>query len=87
MKNVYALYAENGNRSGFFIVRDSWTGCYAEVLSVGGKEAGELPGRPPYYGDPKVLVRLYNRDGSIRESRLELSCPGCYSWALYYHQR
>lgn len=78
-KNVFQLYEENGNRAGFWIRRDWWHRCYAFVHSIGGITSGPLPGSPPYYGNPKVLVSIVGSK-CVRSGNYYLPCPGSYQW-------
>ena len=79
--NVYEMYAANGNRAGFWIQRDSWGRTCAVVRSVAGQSEGELPGKPPYHGNPPVIVDVFDlRDGTPKDSRAALSCPGTHGY-------
>jgi hypothetical protein len=85
------MWADNGNRNGFFIQRNSWSPgrTLAVVHSIAGKIEGPLPGEPPYHGNPEVRV-LFVRcltspwagmdwkewGGNIAVSEQSLSGPG-----------
>lgn len=79
-KNIYEMYVENGNKAGFWVVRNSWGhDTKAVVLNVGGKQAGALMGEPPYYTNPLVLARLF----TPKEPKgfvIRLSCPGTFGY-------
>lgn len=80
--NIYQMYEKQGNKVGFFVVRDSWANIYAKVTSVGGKQQGPLKGKPPYYGNPVVKMDVYNKNGTIQKTDQLLSCPGTYAYKL-----
>lgn len=80
-ENVYQMYSHNCNTVGFWIQRESWGNIVARVLSIDGQASGALPGKPPYYGIPKVIVAIYaSADGTLKDSATLLSCPGNYSY-------
>lgn len=78
--NIYQMYEKNGNQCGFCVVRDSWGRIYAKVTSIAGQTSGPLKGRPPYYGNPRVTMDVYNNDGTIQKENQVLSCPGNYTY-------
>ena len=57
---IFRLYVENGDRAGFWVQHRNWRNICARVLSVGGRQLGRLPGKPPNYGLPDVRVRWYD---------------------------
>lgn len=57
---IFRLYVENGDRAGFWVQHRSWQNICARVLSVGGRQVGRLPGKPPNYGNPDVRVRWHD---------------------------
>lgn len=82
--NIYEMYVANGNKAGFWVVRDSWGQSFAKVLTVAGFPAGPLSGDPPYYAQgpkkksPTVMARIYYRD---QKPVIEpLRCPGTYAY-------
>lgn len=79
--NVYAMYTVVG-RAGFWVRRKSWGNTVALVKSVGGINEGELPGNPPYHGNPVVIVDVYSVAGELLETDAELSCPGTGDYEL-----
>ena len=82
--NIYQMYANNGNKTGFFVIRNSWSRYYARVIDIAGQSEGELPGDPPYHGNPKVYAELYSLNtGKCINKREELSCPGTYGYHLF----
>jgi hypothetical protein len=56
--NIYEMYAENGNKAGFVVQRNSSPRILAQVLSIGGRESGSLEGSPPYYNNASVLANF-----------------------------
>ena len=81
--NIYQMYVANGNKAGFYVVRDSWGNTIAEITTVGGKKEGMLPGKPPYYGNPPVKADIYKKDtGSKINTNATISCPGTYAYTL-----
>lgn len=73
-RNVYQMWFEPANPSGtLWLTRTTWSSVLAEVKSV-----GKPTGPPPYYGNPKVLVDIFNLDGTIRERGAVLSAAGTY---------
>lgn len=89
MDNVYNLYVQNGNQAGFYVRRNSWGNTLFFVASIGGKISGALSGKPPYYGNPTIKGYYCNASKTrlpdsevFGSSKEELSCPGCYQWAI-----
>jgi hypothetical protein len=81
--NVYEMYEENGNRAGFCIVRNTWGNTVARVLSIAGQAEGPLNGRPPYFGNPVVLVDILDaKTGFLKAENQVLSCPGTSAYRL-----
>lgn len=79
--NLFQMYAENGWKAGFWIMRDTWANVIAEVLSVDGKPAGELDGQPPYFRNPEVRGNVYKlNSGELIDPNTKISCPGNYSY-------
>ncbi len=74
-ENIYQMYVANGNKAGFWVKRNSWSWQTALITSIAGKSEGELEGKPPYFGNPKVLARMGGTGGEF-----ELSCPGTYGY-------
>ena len=58
--NIYAMYATNGNRAGFWVQHRSWSNLCAHVGSVGGQAAGALPVNAPPNGDAPVQIRVFD---------------------------
>jgi hypothetical protein len=57
---IFRLYVENGDRADFWVQHRNWRNICARVLSVGGRQIGRLPGKPPNYGLPDVRVRWHD---------------------------
>jgi hypothetical protein len=82
MPNVFEMYVASGNRAGFWVQRQTWGNSCALVKLVGGRDAGELPGAPPYFNDPEVTVDMFNlHNGALLEADVPLRCPGTYSYS------
>jgi hypothetical protein len=80
--NVYEMYVRNGNKAGFWVVRDSWTDVVAVIRSVDRKQAGPLTGNPPYYDNPPVRAGLWDwKLKRWRQKYFDLSCPGTYAYS------
>lgn len=81
--NIYQMYVANGNRVGFFVVRDSWDTIFAKVTMVNDREEGVLPGDPPYHGNPPVMGEIYKKStGRLVQKAVKISCPGTYAYTL-----
>jgi hypothetical protein len=86
--NVFQMYVENGNKAGFYVVRNSWRNTYALVLSVGGQKEGPLPGKPPYHSgadgkNPAVLALMYSVWNADPLGPPEpLRSPGTYAYTM-----
>jgi hypothetical protein len=57
---IYRLYADNGNRAGFWVQHRSWQNTCALVQSVAGQREGRLPGTAPRHDDAAVNVRGFD---------------------------
>jgi hypothetical protein len=96
--NVYEMYILNECKFGFYIVRDSWGFTVAKVIKIEGVTEGKvIPGKAPYFGNPKVFAEFY-KTPNIRElegiaisdicnsSNLtnegEVSCPGTGGYSM-----
>lgn len=72
--NVFEMYVANGRRPGFWLRRTTWGNTCAKVTSV-----GELKGKPPYYGNPKVLADIFDlQTGDLKEAGAVIPVPGTY---------
>ena len=81
--NVYEMYVANGNRTGFWVQRDSWGNSVAMVLLIGGQKEGPLRCKPPYFGNPAVVMDLYDcRTRQLVSKNADLSCPGTFAYQL-----
>ena len=76
-RNIYEMYVANGNKAGFWVQRDGWEAHVAQVISISGETEGPLRGKPPYYGNPHVVMDLYDTwDRKLKAVGADLSCPG-----------
>ena len=57
---IYGIYAQNGNRAGFWVQHRSWSNTCARVQSIAGRSGGKLPGDAPLYANAEVLVRGFD---------------------------
>jgi hypothetical protein len=58
---IYRLYAENGNRAGFWVQHRTWANQCALVKSVEGRSEGSLPLVAPVAGmGLQVLLQLFD---------------------------
>ena len=57
---IYRMYADFGDRVGFWVQHRAWRNTCALVVSVGGRRIGKLAGRAPLYGSPAVRVRWHD---------------------------
>ncbi len=74
------MYVSNGERTGFFVRRDSWSSVYAKVRTIAGQVEGPLVGEPPYYSNPEVVMDVFRNDGSLKNAHELMSCPGSYAY-------
>ena len=80
---IYRMYAQNGHRAGFWVQHRGWGNACALVLSVGGREVGPLPGRPPLHGDAAVIVRRHDvRSGRVLDAGVRVDHPGDKNFAF-----
>jgi hypothetical protein len=81
--NIYEMYGVNGNRTGFWVQRESWGTSVAMVLMIGGQKEGPLRGTPPYFGNPSVVMDVYDcRTRQLISKNADLSCPGTFAYRL-----
>jgi hypothetical protein len=57
---IYRLYAQNGDRAGFWVQHRTWSNLCAQVQSVAGREAGRLPGAVAQAGDAPAQMRGFD---------------------------
>ena len=57
---IYRLYAENGNRAGFWVQHRTWKNLCARVRSVGGMESGKLPGKAPLHDCATIHLECFD---------------------------
>ena len=79
--NIYQMYVANGEKTGFFVRRDSWGSVYARIRTIGGQEEGPLAGEPPYHGNPEVIMDVFSNDGTLKNENEVMSCPGTYAYS------
>ena len=77
------MYIQNGNKAGFYVMRNSWSNHYAKVIEIDGNAAGELSGEPPYHDNLTVIGELYSLStGRCIKKREVLTCPGTFGYSL-----
>jgi hypothetical protein len=80
---IYRMYAENGDRAGFWVQHRDWRNTCALVLTVGGQSIGRLPGKPPNYGEAEVVARQYDvRSGRVLGPGSPVAGPGDKNFSL-----
>jgi hypothetical protein len=78
IENIYQMFMRHGH-VGFFINSNSWSHPYTagQVVSVGGIDAGRLPGDPPYFQNPVVIADVADQGRIKRE---KLSSTGTFAY-------
>ncbi|WP_342241184.1 DUF5710 domain-containing protein [Inquilinus sp. OTU3971] len=71
-QNIFEMCVANGG-PGFWIRRTTWGDTCACVVRVG---AMTKPG--PYFGNPSVLMDVYNLEGVLKEGLAPVPVPGTY---------
>ena len=87
--NVYQMYYVNKKKFGYFIQRNSWGYSIAKVINIVGVIEGEnIPGKPPYFKNQKVIAEFYKETDpkwcikEVINNIAEISCPGTFSYNL-----
>ncbi len=57
---IYRMYADNGNRAGFWVQHRSWRNTCAQVESIAGQRNGKLPGNSPLYENAEVVIHCFD---------------------------
>ena len=57
---LYRMYAENGNRAGFWVQHRTWANICARVQSIGGLEHGKLPGAAPLHDRAEIRIECFD---------------------------
>ena len=57
---LYRLYAENGNRAGFWVQHRSWSNMCAQVQTIAGQTTGALPGSAPLHDNAEVQMTVFD---------------------------
>ena len=68
---IYRMYAENGNRAGFWVQHRTWSNTCALVKSVAGRAEGRLPVAAPAGDAIHVLMAVFD----VRSGRAIDSVP------------
>ncbi len=57
---IYRIYADNGDRAGFWVQHRKWTDRCAQVQSIDGRKHGQLPGAAPDHCSAQISFRWYD---------------------------
>src|SRR2546430_474664 len=77
--NIYALYARNGNRAGFWVQHRTWSNLCAYVRLVAGQESGSLPASVTLYDQAhQAPAAVQIRAFDVRSGRPAL--PSTYAF-------
>ncbi|MCO4322301.1 DUF5710 domain-containing protein [Aliidiomarina quisquiliarum] len=72
--NIYQMYVEHWRKPGFWVQRTTWGNTIAKITFV-----GELTGKPPYYGNPKVIATVYDiHTGEVKDQDFVIDTAGTY---------
>jgi hypothetical protein len=71
-ENVFEMSVANGG-PGFWVRRTTWDATVARVVGI-----GAVTKPAPYYGNPPVVMDVYNLKGEMREELAKMSVPGTY---------
>lgn len=78
--NVFQMILACGSKPGFWIQRYSWRNMAAVVKSF-----GTLTARPPYHGDPDIIVDLFDiHTGQLVSADMRLSSAGTGQYDYFY---
>lgn len=68
------MYVEHWRKPGFWVQRTTWGNTIAKITFV-----GELTGKPPYYGNPKVIATVYDiHTGEVKDQDFVIDTAGTY---------
>ena len=70
--NVFEMLVANGG-PGFWVRRITWGRTLARIVRV-----GMFTKPPPYFGNPPVLMDVYDLEGGLQEGLAMLPVPGTY---------
>jgi hypothetical protein len=71
-QNVFEMHVANGG-AGFWIRRTTWGGALARIIRI-----GEFTKPAPYFGNPSVLMDVYDLEGGLKEGLAMVPVPGTY---------
>jgi hypothetical protein len=85
--NIYEMYYNNDKKLNFFVKRDTWLHTIACVVLIEGINQGDdIPGKTPYFNNPKVTA-IFWKEWSFKKCHKEnisniseLICPGTFSY-------
>ncbi|MBY3333976.1 hypothetical protein HFN98_25640 [Rhizobium laguerreae] len=71
-QNVFEMFVANGG-PGFWIRRTTWGRTLARIIGV-----GMFTKPAPYFGNPSVLMDVYELEGGLKEGLAMVPVPGTY---------
>lgn len=71
-RNVFQML-DDANGPGIWVRRTTWEASCARIVAM-----GRATKPPPYYGNPSVLMDVYNLKGDLREELASLDTAGTY---------
>ena len=71
-QNVFEMCVANGG-PGFWVRRTTWEASCAHVVGV-----GQFTKPGPYFGNPPVVMDVYNLKGELKDELTKMSVPGTY---------
>jgi hypothetical protein len=73
---ISRMYADNGNRAGFWVQHRTWRNACAQVQSVAGQQTGKLPGNGALPDNAAVVIRCFDvRSGRPMQLGTEIETP------------
>lgn len=71
-QNIFEMFVANGG-PGFWIRRTTWGQTLARIIRV-----GMFTKPAPYFGNPSVLMDVYDLEGGLKEGLAMVRVPGTY---------
>jgi hypothetical protein len=80
---IYRMYADNGNRAGFWVQHRTWLNACAQIQSIAGQRNGKLPGFAPLHDNAEVVIRGFDvRSGRPMELGSRLETPQDHNYTV-----
>jgi len=70
--NVFEMWVANGG-PGFWVRRTTWDATCARVVGL-----GQFTNSGPYFGNPPVVIDVYDLNGELRDQLAKMAVPGTY---------